>query len=60
MVLNDGANEGFGKQPDLADAVSDWREDSDPLKDFVGDHCEFSAEAFCTTAGMWATYQKMV
>lgn len=48
--------EGLGKPPEVTDAVSGWREESDPLRDFLGDRCSMQGE--CAVGTFRAAYLK--
>ena len=53
--------EGLGETPDVAEARRLWREECDPLKEFIADECELSLgdpEAFVYAGALRARYDE--
>ena len=49
-------DDGLGKPPEIDDAVSNWRAESDPLKDFIPDRCEIYEGAQCGVGELRKAY----
>ena len=51
--------EGLDEPPEVAETGKGWREDMDPLKDFLEDLCWLGGEEmFCPSAKLWKAYTK--
>jgi P4 family phage/plasmid primase-like protien len=48
---------GLGEPPEVSDANTLWREEDDPLKEFLEDACEVGEEYFCRVSEMVAAYE---
>lgn len=48
---------GLGEPPEVKDAGTDWRDNDDPLKEFLDDCCELDEGQFCTIPDMMGAYQ---
>jgi putative DNA primase/helicase len=51
-------SEGLGRPSEVKQAGKTWRDESDPLKDFIEDRCVLDAKATCTVAQLWAAYEQ--
>jgi putative DNA primase/helicase len=49
--------EGLGKPPEIAEAVSSWRKESQPLRDFIADQCSIDPSYTCTVKVIRQCYQ---
>lgn len=47
---------GLGKPPEVEAARRVWREESDPLNDFLDDECVLDPDLFCRTTSLWEQY----
>lgn len=52
----DWYRDGLGKPPEVAEAQQDWRENDDPLREFINDWCELGEELFCPVADLMTAY----
>jgi putative DNA primase/helicase len=50
--------EGLGKPPEVKDAGAQWRAESDPLREFVEDHCVVLPGTSVKVAVLWQAYEK--
>jgi putative DNA primase/helicase len=50
--------EGLGKPLEITQAVSGWRDESDPLRDFIADRCVLDASTSCPVKEIRAAYHK--
>ena len=48
--------DGLGEPPEVSDAGKDWREDDDPLKDFLEDCCDAKEGLFVPVSDLMAGY----
>ena len=48
---------GLGEPPEVSDANTLWREEDDPLKEFLEDTCDVGEEYFCRVGDMAAVYE---
>jgi putative DNA primase/helicase len=49
--------EGLGSQPEVERAMEGWREDSDPLKDFLEERCRFLPAVFIRPSELHRAYE---
>lgn len=54
----DWQREGLGDPPEVQDEVAHWKEENDPLGDFVEDCCVIRPDAIVKSAELWAEYLK--
>jgi putative DNA primase/helicase len=47
---------GLGKPPEVTEAIEDWREHDDPLREFLGDWCELGEGLFCMVSDLMTAY----
>ena len=49
---------GLGRSSEVDKANETWREESDPLKDFIEDGCELGPEFSCSNSVLWRAYKR--
>jgi putative DNA primase/helicase len=49
-------SEGLGQPPEIAEAGESYREEMDPLKDFLEEQCELDANAKVRSSEIWKAY----
>jgi P4 family phage/plasmid primase-like protien len=47
---------GLGKPPEVVEAGLDWRENDDPLREFLTDWCKVGPDLFCTVKDLMTAY----
>jgi len=50
--------EGLGEPPEIQATSKDWREEMDPLKDWIEDECWLGDELWVTSSNLWNAYKK--
>ena len=50
--------DGLGDPPEVAEAGEAWRDEMDPLKDFLADCCELAPECYCHVTQLRQAYER--
>jgi putative DNA primase/helicase len=50
--------EGLGAPPEIQESSKTWKEDMDPLRDFIEDSCWLGDELWVRSAALWNAYKK--
>ena len=49
--------EGLARPPEVNEAVATWRAESDPLRDFLEEHCDLKPDLWCLSGDLWKAYE---
>jgi putative DNA primase/helicase len=50
--------EGLQRPPEVNQAVATWRAESDPLNDFIEEHCEVKPDLWSPSGTLWREYEQ--
>ncbi|MCZ6879228.1 MAG: phage/plasmid primase, P4 family [Acidobacteria bacterium] len=50
--------EGLGSPPEIEETSKGWREEMDPLKDFIEDCCVVQEDLYCKFSELWGVYKQ--
>jgi putative DNA primase/helicase len=50
--------EGLGDPPEVTEAGATWRDEMDPLRDFLADSCDLHPDAFCQVTELRQAYER--